>query len=261
MEMDVVMNFAAHGSGVDVGGDGIRYGGFDVPAVAGQAVFPVVTEIADVSDLAAGRDDLHEGTIHAFESDGTTERIDFDVAVLHVREGDRAVEGFDVDVRIGDVADINFCGSTFEADVAVNLFCVQRSGAGMKSYAGVGGGKDFVVDAAGVFVGALQQVRLNLDAVTDDGVIHFNFVGCEYGVYDNDVAGRRFDGYGAIGIVDNDSRLGSDVEAKFLMGFGGECPYRHARHDYTDCCDLNAAPLHIPFDSRWLSLAACGCDK
>ena len=67
-------------------------------AVAGQAVFAAVAEVADVVDAAAGRDDLHQWAGDAVQRNVTAQGVDFDVAVLHIGESDWAVQGFHVHV-------------------------------------------------------------------------------------------------------------------------------------------------------------------
>ena len=74
--MDVVMHLTANRAGVYVGRDGVRNGGFNIAAVAGQAILAVIPEVADVRDFAAGGDYLNQRTVHTLEGDGAAERVD-----------------------------------------------------------------------------------------------------------------------------------------------------------------------------------------
>jgi len=82
LKRNIVEHFAANRAGADVGGSPLRNGGLDIAAVAGEAVFAAVAEIADVIDVAAGRNHLHQRTVHSGQSHFAAKRVDLDVAVF-----------------------------------------------------------------------------------------------------------------------------------------------------------------------------------
>ena len=54
LEVNIVMDFAAHGAGAHIRRNRIRNDGVDVPAVTGKTIFAVIAEIADIIDATAG---------------------------------------------------------------------------------------------------------------------------------------------------------------------------------------------------------------
>src|SRR5208283_5788008 len=105
LERDVIVHFAPDGASAHIGRGAIGDGGFDVAAVAGQAVFAAKAEVAGVVDRAAGGNDLDQRSVDLIERDFAAERVDFDVAALHIGEGHGTVDGFHVNVGVIDVAD------------------------------------------------------------------------------------------------------------------------------------------------------------
>ena len=63
------MHFAAHRARAHVGGSCFGHHGFNVAAVAGEAIFAAVAKVANVADAAAGGDHLHQRTGDAVERD------------------------------------------------------------------------------------------------------------------------------------------------------------------------------------------------
>ena len=201
--------------------------------------------------LAAGRNHLYQGSGYGVESDCTAQGVDFDMAILHVGESDRTIQGLHVNVGAGDVANLDGGGSAFEGYVAVKFLGAQRAGAGVQRDAGVSRDQNFVIHASGLGVGARQQVRLDFDAVADQVVVDLDFVGREHRIDHHDVAGRWFHRDGAVRIVDGNSGLGSDVEAKFLVGLGDQCPGQHrADHYKFDCAPAHKIPRKAPVGPR-----------
>ena len=106
------------------------------------------------------------------------------MAVLHVGESDGAVQSFDVHMRAGDVANFDRGGGAFQSYIPVKSFGAQRTGAGVERDAGVGGDEDFVIYASGLGVGARQKVRLDFNAIADQILVDFDFVGIKQSIDD-----------------------------------------------------------------------------
>src|ERR1700675_1238884 len=114
--------------------------------------------------------------------------------VLYVGQCDRAVQSFDVHVSAGDVADLDGGAGTLQSYISIKPFGAQRTRAGVEGDAGGGGHQDLVIHASGLRVGTRQQVRLDLDAIADQIVIDFNFIGIEQGIdYSMFTSGRFYE--------------------------------------------------------------------
>ncbi len=126
----------------------------------------------------------------------------------------------------------------------------------MKGDAGIGGDVDFVIDPARLGVRARQQVGLHFDSIPNQIVVDLNFVGRKNGIDDDHIAVRGPDRNRAVGIVDGNSGLGSDVEAVFLVRFGQQLakqscfrrsPRRLLRVEfYAHSLRLPDSPCHLP---------------
>jgi hypothetical protein len=97
-------------------------------------------------------------------------------------------------------------------------------------------------------VGTGEQVGTDFDAIANEIVIDFNFVGGENGIDHDDIARRWFDRDGAVRIIDGDSSLGSDIEAKVFVSLSYHSPGQQSADDH----ELDCAPGHkIPRCPSW----------
>src|SRR5580698_2246454 len=119
--MNVVVNFTTDRAGAHIGGGGLRHDGFDVAAMAGEAIFAAVAEVPGVADAAAGGDNLHQRSGDPVEGNFSAQGIDFHVTVLHVGESDGTIQGFHAHVAARHVANLDGSGSAFQGYVAVKL--------------------------------------------------------------------------------------------------------------------------------------------
>src|ERR1700736_1220036 len=116
----------------------------------------------------------------------------------------------------------------------------------MQRDAGGGGRQDFVIPPSGLRVGARKQVGLDLDAVADQVLVDFNFVGIAHGIDHDQVADRGFNRDRAVGVVDGDTGLGPDIETIFLVAFGDQRPGQHGGDgDKLDGANVHSANVDL----------------
>ena len=65
----------------------------------------------------------------------------------------------------------------------------------MQRQAGIRRNQNLVIHAAGLSIRAGEQMRLQVDPIAGEIIVHFNFIRRQYGVDDNDISGRGLDGY------------------------------------------------------------------
>lgn len=242
-EVEVVVDFAEDGMDREVGGGVGGNDGFNIAAVGGEFIVAAGTEVAVVKNLAAAGVGAHEGAVDGSHGDAAADGRDLDMAVFNVAYGNWSAHGGDMEVPVADVVDIDDGVGAFEGQITLKILGRQGAGGGAQAEGGVGGDLEFVVDAAGLSVGAGEEVRGDFDAVAALFVIDFGLIGLRNGPDDHLTAVAGLYGNSAVLGIHGDIGPGSDIEAHFLVGLGDRDRHQTGRQQQGNNRGL-LQPLH-----------------
>src|SRR5262249_41071681 len=148
----------------------------DISGVIGKCVFAVCPRVAFIGNIAAGRIHRNFRAAYGSEPHVTVGRNNVDAPAGDVRELNGATHALDLYVGIIDVVHRNVGSITFQSDVALHLFCLNRSGGGAYHDAYFRGNQDVITNQAFLVVGFLQEMSAGFNAVAGLRAIDFDLV-------------------------------------------------------------------------------------
>src|SRR5258708_19328995 len=167
------------------------------------------------------------------------------MSVLDVVQVYRSSQGLNMYVGVGNVANVVGGSRTFQADISMQFLGAQGAGAGMQGDAGISRNQDFIIDPAGLGVGARQQVRLDIHAVSVLDIVDFNFVRVQNRVDHDRVGYGGLNRNRAVRIRDRDAGLRSNSKVILFPPFTPLFLGRErAGYNYADGNDLCRASTH-----------------
>src|SRR5271155_5910376 len=171
----------------------------------------------------------------------SSDRGNVHVPVADVGQRHRAIQGSYVNVPRAYVAYIDVRSSTFQHDIAMELFNMKRAGCRMQSHTRIRGHQDFVINTSGFRVCAFEKMGENSNAPPALAMIDFDFArvqGCRNGHY---FARTGLDRDGSVLVDDGNASAPADFEMHFLSGSLS----RRQRGQHKDCHDCTGCgPLH-----------------